>query len=345
MTQVTDLIENKGLDLGVATMYAAILGESPSKGAKSPSLWNAAFEGLGISGFMHPMDVRPEKLEQVAAALREDKRYIGGAITMPYKITLIPFLDRLEPEAEAIGAVNCIYRDGDDLVGTNTDGAGAINCLKDDYGQDLAGKKVLLVGAGGAGYAVAAYVAGAIGSEGCLYVSNRTPETGENLAAKLSSQCQAKAVSFPPALKEIGEIDIVLNCSSLGFESPKKDALGTYSHLHYMPLGPVDDTLRVPEGDKSEARYLAAAREAIAENFAASAACLAGMGQPYVMDIIYQPRETLLLWLAKSLGRRTQNGAAMNLEQAVIAFDKATAAAGLRALDRAPVRQLMEKVW
>ncbi|WP_028313382.1 shikimate dehydrogenase family protein [Desulfatibacillum aliphaticivorans] len=345
MTQVTDLIENKGLDLDATEMYAAILGESPSKGAKSPSLWNAAFDGLNISGFMHPMDVVPEKLEQVAAALKADKRYMGGAVTMPYKITLIPFLDRLEPEAEAIGAVNCIYRDGDDLVGTNTDGAGAIHCLKADYGEDLAGKTVLLIGTGGAGYAVAAYVAAAIGAGGSLYLANRSPEPAEKLAAKLSVQCKTKSVPFPLEAGSFGDVDIVINCSSLGFESSKRDRRGAYSHLHFTPLGPVDDSLRVPLGENVQARFLEAAREAVSANFAASASRLAGMGKAYVMDIIYQPRETLMLWLAKSLGLRTQNGVAMNLEQAVIAFDKATAAAGLREADSAPVRELMEKVW
>jgi shikimate dehydrogenase len=105
--------------------YAAILGLAPSKGARSPTLWNAAFAAAGLDAVMCPFDVTEANLAGLVAALKADPRYIGGSVAMPHKQGLVPLLDRLEPEAERIGAVNAIYRDGDDLVGANTDGAGA----------------------------------------------------------------------------------------------------------------------------------------------------------------------------------------------------------------------------
>ena len=94
MSSILDVIENKGLDLDKTEYYAAILGETPSQGARSPLLWNAAFQQGGISAVMHPMDIQADKLESVVAALKNDPRFIGGAVTMPYKINILPFLFR-----------------------------------------------------------------------------------------------------------------------------------------------------------------------------------------------------------------------------------------------------------
>jgi shikimate dehydrogenase len=96
MPSVLDVIENKSVNLSQTDFYAAIIGESPSQGAKSPTLWNAAFKGLELSGMMHPMDVHSEKLANLVELLRKDTRFIGSAVTMPYKIQIIPYLDGCE---------------------------------------------------------------------------------------------------------------------------------------------------------------------------------------------------------------------------------------------------------
>ena len=68
---------------GRRARYAAIIGASPSKGARSPVLWNAAFDAHGIDAEMVPMDVAPEHLEEVTTALRRDTRFLGGAVAAP----------------------------------------------------------------------------------------------------------------------------------------------------------------------------------------------------------------------------------------------------------------------
>ena len=134
--EINDLIENKIINFDITENYAAILGQSPSKGAKSPKLWNAAFSGLGFPCFMHPFDVLPKNLGVLINNLRKDKRFIGGSITAPYKTDIIKYIDYVEENAKAIGAVNCIYRDKNGkLVGTNTDGAGALWSLQSAYGN------------------------------------------------------------------------------------------------------------------------------------------------------------------------------------------------------------------
>jgi len=345
MSSVLDVIENRGLNLEQTDYYAAILGESPSKGAKSPSLWNAAFAGLGLSGMMHPMDVKEGKMEEVLQRLREDRSFIGGAVTMPYKMSIILHLDALEPEAETIGAVNCIYRDEEKLIGANTDGAGALWSLKKEMTEPLAGKTVLLLGTGGAGFAVAAYLASAVGPEGGLTLANRSPEPRDQLAGRLREKCRVETVDWPFPPDRVDGVDVLVNCTSIGFETLKQDEVGAFSLKFYTALGPVDDSVRVENGAEIEKRYLKAAGDAIKINFDRTLDVMAAMDDPIVFDIIYQPKQTMLLFLANLMGYRTLNGVSMNLEQAVIAFDKATEVAGMRRANNDEVRDLMSKAW
>jgi len=346
MSDILKLISNSGLDLNKSAHYAAILGETPSKGAKSPVLWNASFQGLGMSGEMHPMDVVPAKLSEVVDALREDRRFIGGAVTMPFKIDILPFMDKLEPEATAIGAVNCIYRgeDGRTLVGANTDGAGALLSLTRKFGE-LANANVLLLGAGGASLAVAAYVGKALGRDGLLQVSNRNQAHADYLVSRVSSVCPVRSISWPPPAALAPDLDVIINCSAVGFEAVKQDGKGFYCLKFFTPLGLVPHQLRAPYGLGAIKEFARIAADDIALNIRQTVQFLAATRDVLVFDVVYQPRETLLLALSELMGLRTLSGVGMNLEQAVIAFDKATSAAGVRSANRDEVRRLMAEVW
>lgn len=256
--------------------FAAILGATPSKGARSPVLWNAAFAAAGIDAVMHPLDVSDDNLAAVVAALKADPRFVGGAVTMPHKQATVGLLDRVEPEAERIGAVNALYRDGDALVGANTDGAGALSQIQELVGgaEALAKRRALVIGLGGGGLAVAAYLAGRTAS---LTLANRTRSTAEAAARKLG----AEATGFPVPRPVIEATDLLVNATSIG-------------HAAGQPGSPV------PEADL--------------------AALPAGAA---VYDIVYQPRETELLKLAQARGLAGRDGLGMNLDQAVIAFEKA----------------------
>jgi shikimate dehydrogenase len=266
-------------------LYAAIIGTTPSAGARSPTLWNAAFARAGVEGRMYPFDVSLENLPALVSALRADDRFVGGACAVPHKMALLPLLDEIEPEARKIGAVNCIYRRDNKLVGANTDGAGALPALA-AVARGLAGKTAVLVGLGGAGRAVAVYVAGAVRE---IQLSNRHADAAKEVAALLAN---ARIGSFP-LTESLSRADIVINCTSLGSN-----------------LFPGRTALSAAEDPGVN---LAESRDAIA--FLPDSAT--------VFDIVYQPSETPLLALAKARGLRTLNGEAMNLEQAVLAFGRA----------------------
>lgn len=305
------------LELGRTGRYAAILGLTPSQGARSPHLWNAVFEAEGADLHFHPLDVAEDALAEVVAALKADTRFVGGSVTMPYKRDILPLLDRIEPEAETIGAVNALYRDADGaLVGANTDGEGAlVSLLAALDAPDLGARRVVLAGLGGAGRAVAVYMHRALGAEGSLVLVNRTGETAETLAGALGPK--ATAVPFPIGEDAAAGADILINCTALGFSTGQ--GVGPDEQLLLTPLG--------PDGDL--AANLAGALKTVASLDAGAT----------VFDIVYQPDETQLLRVARALGRRTLNGRAMNLEQAVLAFRRAVPEIGA---DR--VREIMARV-
>lgn len=206
---IAALIDNP-LSYPEGTRFAAILGASPSKGARSPLLWNAAFKAQGINAQMLPMDVPSDRLVQLLSVLDANPDFIGGAIAMPHKESIARWLgDRLTPEAHAIGAVNCLYRDtAGRLMGTNTDGEGAVVSYEKQVGA-VSGKSVLLLGPGGAGKAVAAFMARAVKPEGRVTICSRAPMDHMRLGAASWIDWKCIDILLPA-------IDILVNCTSVG---------------------------------------------------------------------------------------------------------------------------------
>lgn len=210
--KIKDLIENKIETIGLES-YAGILGSRPSIGARSPLLWNAAFQAHQLSARMFPLDVQESNLTSLLEVLSMDSHFLGGAIAMPYKEKVATWLGKkITPEARKIGAVNCLYRDSEgSLIGANTDGEAALLSMENYFGS-VNEKKILLMGLGGAGKAVATYFASAIG-KGCLFISNRTPGIG-SFDKKFGQSVQWQQWSSLNSI--LPEIDFVINCTSVG---------------------------------------------------------------------------------------------------------------------------------
>ena len=199
------------LNIGSGQRFAAILGANPSQGARSPALWNAAFAAHGGNEIMVPMDIDRENLVPLLGELDADIRFIGGAVAAPHKETIAQWLgERLTDVASQIGAVNCLFRrDGQgSLWGTNTDGEGALVCIEAARGP-VKGLEVVQLGAGGAGKAVAAYLAGA-GARLTLCV--RDPEKISAFAERIG----ARAVAWSKRGETLGRAVLAVNTTSLG---------------------------------------------------------------------------------------------------------------------------------
>jgi shikimate dehydrogenase len=203
--------------MGVAmTGRTRLLGliADPLVQARSPGLANAALARRGRASeyVLLPLQVASGDLEVVVAGLRRIGTFAGAIVSMPHKETIAPLLDELTPEARLVGAVNVVRRDSDGrLSGTTLDGEGFVAGLA-AAGHDVAGKRVLLCGAGGAGAAIAF----ALVKHGCasLAIENRTRLRAELLAARIGDV-------FPYGEVTVGvrpgtTYDVAVNATSLG---------------------------------------------------------------------------------------------------------------------------------
>jgi shikimate dehydrogenase len=209
---ISKLIENE-LDINWSAKFAGIIGINPSKGARSPLLWNSAFTKMHMNERMYPMDIAPEFLTNLLCELNDAAQFIGGAVAVPYKEAVFNWLgkDRLSNNAIMIGAVNCLYRSNGILYGANTDGEGFLYSLKEKY-PHFYDKKILVIGYGGAGKAVFHQLYQEIAIKKNIYLVNRDHRKIQNIISKTG----LASVEFEELNCILPEVDIVINCTSVG---------------------------------------------------------------------------------------------------------------------------------
>jgi shikimate dehydrogenase len=210
-----DAREETRADVGITgrTRLLGLLAD-PVVQARSPAMANALLAEQGRFGefVLVPLEVAAAGLADVTRALRRVGSFAGAVVSMPHKTAIVPLLDDLTPEARLVGAVNVIRRTPDArLVGTVLDGEGFVAGLR-AAGHDVAGKRCLLVGAGGAGSAVAV----ALAQHGCaaLAIVNRTPATAATLAARVRAVARGVAVTVGDDAG--ARWDLAVNATSLG---------------------------------------------------------------------------------------------------------------------------------
>jgi len=185
--------------------------------AENPTgvMQEAAFQARGLNWRYLTIEVQPEDLEAAMAGLRAFNMQ-GVNLTIPHKVAVIEHLDRLSPEAELIGAVNTVVRDGGQLVGHNTDGKGFLRSVRDDAGVDPAGKRIIFLGAGGAARAMSVELA--LAGAAHITIVNRTPSRGQELAKHLSERTPAEAqfVHWQGEYAVPSEAGILVNATSIG---------------------------------------------------------------------------------------------------------------------------------
>lgn len=158
----------------------AVIGD-PVEHSLSPRIFAHFFGELGIDAHYTALRTRPEELPPLLQRLRSGV-LAGLSVTLPNKEAILPHLDDLHPTARRIGAVNCVARAEERLIGFNTDARGFRLSLE-RAGIALAGARVLLLGAGGA--ARAAAFAAAVAGVKSLAIANRTPERALQLVRDL----------------------------------------------------------------------------------------------------------------------------------------------------------------
>lgn len=210
---------------------AAVIG-SPVGHSLSPAIHNAAFRAAGLSWLFVAWEV-PDGLAGEALSAMKSLGMVGLSVTMPHKTAVAEAVDTLSPQAKKLQAVNCVARQGDQLVGHNTDGIGFLASLRDEADFEPRGKTALVVGAGGAARAVVLALAEAGAAD--IGILNRTPARAQ-AAADLAPEVTRLA-----APREAGGFDLVVNATPVGMAgSAGGSAGGAGSTADDLPL-PVDD--------------------------------------------------------------------------------------------------------
>lgn len=187
----------------------------PVEHTRSPQMHNAAFDALNLNYCYVPLPVAPTDLSAAIAGLAV-LGFVGVNVTIPHKQAVIPYLDELSAEAQAIGAVNTIVFASGRRIGYNTDGAGFLRALT-DRGFSAAGRRALVLGAGGAARAVVHALSQA-GAE--VTVLNRTEAKAASLAAELRrcglGPIQSGALAAEHIAALAPTVDLVVNATSVG---------------------------------------------------------------------------------------------------------------------------------
>ena len=266
---------------GSGQAYAEVIGD-PIAQSKSPAIHGYWLGKLGIAADYRAAHVRSEGLAGYLAERRADHHWRGCNVTMPHKQAVMPHLDRLDPLAGRIGAVNTIVRSADGaLTGFNTDAGGFLEPLRDLLEGKHLFRMARVLGTGGAARAIVA----ALAAENVVIVlAGRDPAKARALLAELDPAGEHHAVDLAHFAEptdfafddRAGCFDLIVNASPLGMTGQPPLAFD----LSHAPPRSV------------------------------------------VYDIVTHPADTPLLQAARAAGLRTVDGLSMLIGQAAVAFEK-----------------------
>ena len=198
------------------TRVCGVIGD-PIEHTLSPIMHNAAFKALKLDFAFLAFKVKAADVEKAVSGMRALGIH-GLNVTMPHKSAVINYLDEVDQAAKAIGSVNTILNKDGRLFGFNTDGVGALQALREN-GVEPRGKKVLLLGAGGAARAIA-YTLAREADE--LVILNRTAKQAAELANLLKQTFDRKVVAdtlSSNAIKDtLHDSDVLINATSVGMK-------------------------------------------------------------------------------------------------------------------------------
>ena len=272
--------EELTLQISGTTTMLGLIG-TPVAHSKSPAMYNHCFQKFGLDWAYLAFDIPAERAGEAVAAIRT-LHMRGANVTMPCKNAVIPFLDELTPAARAIQAVNTIVNEDGVLVGHNTDGCGYTQNLRRS-GIEVAGKKIVLLGGGGAASAIAIQAALEGAAEIAVFNLRDTfwprVEQGLKAIAQAAPGCaiSLRDLEDRAALKAaIDRCDILSNATRVG-------------------MAPYEDQSNITDGSWYRPDLV-------------------------VTDVVYAPPETKMLREARAAGCKTCDGLGMLLCQGAEAF-------------------------
>lgn len=253
----------------------------PIRHSQSPATHNAAYEALGVDIVNLCFEVDAPELEDAIKGLRALKLR-GSNISMPNKTIVHKYLDEISPAAKLCGAVNTVVNKDGYLIGHITDGVGYMESLADNQ-IDPIGKKVTIVGSGGAATAVQIQAALDGVAEMSIFArDDKFKANAEDTVKKINENTNCKATLYP--LEDFDRLKEEMDSSYL------------FTNATGVGMKPLEGISYIP--DKSYFRP-----------------------ELIVTDVIYAPHMTKLLEMAKEAGCKIMNGQGMMLFQAIAAIE------------------------
>src|SRR5580698_8111044 len=184
----------------------------PTTTFKSPMIYNPWFERRGVNAVVMPMGVRSQDFASAFPQICRFTNFHGALITMPHKVAVVDWLDEASAAVRVAGACNAVRRSGDGkLIGDMFDGEGFVRAAA-GAGRNIAGQRVLIVGAGGVGSAIAAACAKAGAGE--IALTDTRAEAVERLADRLRQNYPGLKLSL--GSNDPSDFDIAVNATPLG---------------------------------------------------------------------------------------------------------------------------------
>jgi len=218
--------------IGPHTKLCCLIGD-PVEHSMSPAMHNAAFNELGLDYAYLAFKVSRERLGEAIAGVKA-LGFAGANVTIPHKMEVMKHLDEVDSLAQQIGAVNTIVNEDGRLIGYNTDGEGALQALS-DAGIDLKGRRVVVVGAGGAAHAIAFTFAKKARLRS-LAILNIVEADAKSLAQRVKAQTGAladgMALNAANLKKAVEPADVLVNATSVGMSPKTMESIMPEELLH-----------------------------------------------------------------------------------------------------------------
>ena len=204
------------MNINSKTKLIGLFGK-PVNQSFSPGIHNYLSKKYKKNNIYMCFEIKKFNLENAVQSIKTFNMK-GCNVTIPYKVDIIPYLDKVDKNALLIGAVNTIKNSNNKLIGYNTDGIGFIKSLRDE-GYNLENKKVMILGAGGACRSIAVELAN--NKVSCIEIRNRSEENAKNICDLINKNF---TVNANYSVKEVEEsdlksFDILINTTPIGMES------------------------------------------------------------------------------------------------------------------------------
>lgn len=226
------------MDISPHTQFCGVIG-NPVEHSLSPAIHNAAFRALGIDCVYLAWKV--EMIGDALRGLRALGNFRGASVTIPHKVSAVPFLDEIEPTARQIGAINTVVAEGGHLIGYNTDATGALRALREG-GVILAGRRIVMLGSGGAARAIAFALAAESEADRLILLGVDDKERAalaHDLRSKTVLRVEEGVLDEGALGRTIPEAHVLIHCTPVGM-SPKADATCVPASLFHPGLAVMD---------------------------------------------------------------------------------------------------------